>query len=184
MRVIKFFHGRCNQCSNANDEEFSTTFIINYESSLNKRIFTLFNKSRIIWNNLKVIFYIICSFLKIKMTSYTWNWVYLKLKNSGYIYGYCWSEWCRIMTIIAERLRFYYSALFGTDRDDIFECYNNVQIYLIFIFLNVLVNCLCKLQKSNYRNSISYIFYSRICYFSFLSPTRETKRNNEKIRDA
>lgn len=88
------------------------------------------------------------------------------------------------MTIIAERLRFYYSALFGTDRDDIFECYNNVQIYLIFIFLNVVVNCLSKLQKSNYRNSISYIFYSRICYFSFLPPTRETKRNNEKIRDA
>lgn len=84
------------------------------------------------------------------------------------------------MTIIAERLRFYYSALFGTDRDDIFECYNNVQIYLIFIFLNVLVNCLCKLQKSNYRNSILYILlYILLSYLLFLIFI-SNKRNEKK----
>lgn len=104
MRVIKFFHGRCNQCSNANDEEFSTTFIINYESSLNKRIFTLFNKSRIIWNNLKVIFYIICSFLKIKMTSYT------RIFETEEFWIYTWlllirvmpnhDDYCRAVTIL------------------------------------------------------------------------------------
>lgn len=83
------------------------------------------------------------------------------------------------MTIIAERLRFYYSALFGTDRDDIFECYNNVQIYLIFIFLNVL-NWLCKLQKSNYRNSILYILlYILLSYLLFLIFI-SNKRNEKK----